>query len=275
MRTNAIQAPMHGPVTHDVVHRPGRGRGNLPCWLAMPRERDSAAEPLVAVHGILRRADDQATLLGERAAASGRVVVAPLFDERRWPRYQQVVRGKRADLALLALMADLRLAGTVATRRFELVGYSGGAQFAHRFAMLYPHLVSRLTVVSAGWYTFPDAAPFPYGLAPRPGRTGDWGPQLAAGLEQFLRIPITVCVGAEDTERDDNLRGGDAIEAQQGGNRVTRATRWVAALEAAARAHGISPSIELVALPDCGHDFRQCVRRGGLDRIALGEHRAG
>ncbi len=252
-----------------LQHRPARGQKALGCWLALPKEMAADAVPLVAVHGIRRGARDQARFYGERAAALGRPVIAPLFDTKRWSRYQQVVRRQRADLALLALLRDLQLAGICQSRKFDMAGYSGGAQFVHRFAMLYPHLVSRLTVASAGWYTFPDTAAFPCGLAERPGRPDDWGPRMAAGLDKFLQIPIQVCVGAEDNLQDSNTRSGPEIDAQQGKDRLSRAANWTVALRATARQRRLSPDIQLKVLPDCGHDFRACITRGGLDRLAM------
>ena len=252
-----------------VIKRPGSGRKGLTCWLALPDEISPEASPLVAVHGIRRGARQQAALYAARAAATGRPVIAPLFDKRKWPRYQQVVHRERADLALLGLMNELRLAGIWQTRSFELTGYSGGAQFAHRFALLYPHLVSRLTVASAGWYTFPDEAAFPYGLSARSDGSDDWGPRMEAGLDRFLCLPIQVSVGSEDCLQDPNTRSGPEIDRQQGLDRVTRAARWAEALRQAAVARGIAPRIDLSVLPGCGHDFRTCIEKGGLDRLTL------
>lgn len=259
----------HASAIFTLQHRAAKGPGALDCWLALPTEIAEDASPLVAVHGIRRGAQSQAELLGARAASQGRPVIAPLFDERAWPRYQRVVHGGRADLALLALMRELRLAGIWQTPTFELSGFSGGAQFAHRFAMLYPQFVSRLTAVAAGWYTFPDTAPYPRGLAVRPGRSDDWGPRFAAGLDRFLRIPIQVCVGERDCVPDSKTRGGASIDAHQGKDRVTRASRWAEALNAAAVARGITAQIAFQRLPGCGHDFGDCVRDGGLDHVVL------
>lgn len=258
-----------------LLRRPAKGKDALSCWMAIPSNMSPEAIPLVAVHGIQRGAKQQAQLLAPQAALLGRPVVAPLFNTKNWPRYQQVVRGKRADLALLQLMNELRLAGIWQTQKFELSGYSGGAQFAHRFAMLYPQLVARLTVSSAGWYTFPDEAAFPYGMASRPGRKNDWGPRFASGLEQFLEIPIKVCVGSKDCVADPNTRNGTEIDQQQGEHRVMRAKRWAAALRQVASAKGISAQVGLSIMPDCGHDFGQCVRLGGLDRLILDDDGAG
>ena len=60
--------------------------------------------------------------------------------------------GQGSDLGAACLLcADLQPGGHLAdANQFELAGYSGGAQFAHRFAMLYPQMVSRLTVSFGG-----------------------------------------------------------------------------------------------------------------------------
>lgn len=251
-----------------VVMRPGTGRRGLPCWLALPRWIAPGAAPLVAVHGIHRQPETQARAFAARAAAQGKIVIAPLFDAAEWPRYQQVVLGGRADLALLDLMQELRLAGIVRARRMSLSGYSGGAQFAHRFAMLYPHLVETLTVTAAGWYTFPEAVPYPYGLGVSKGHPR-WGPRIAVGLDAFLSLPINVCVGTADNMPDENTRRRPRLDQRQGPDRVTRATRWVEALTVAAATRGIAPRARLRLLTGCGHDFGQCIARGGLARIAL------
>lgn len=253
----------------EITFRPAFQPGSLACWLALPVRIVDDRPPLVAVHGIRRNARQQAELLAQRANAMGRPVIAPLFDRHEWPRYQQTVRRGRADLALIALMDTLTKQGIWRTSQFELSGFSGGAQFAHRFAMLHPKMVSRLVVVSAGWYTFPDAAPFPYGLSPRCDRPDPWSAVSERTITRFLSIPTLVCVGADDNLRDRNLRSGDRIDAQQGEHRLIRGIRWTRALQRAAAMRDLPQRASFVALSACGHDFRQCVLRGGLDRIVI------
>ncbi|MEM1046320.1 MAG: hypothetical protein AAGL24_09220 [Pseudomonadota bacterium] len=266
-----VAAPAAVSAAQDVkiLRRAGTGRRSLACWLALPARITPLAPPIVSVHGISREAEDQARLLATRAAAVDLPVIAPVFDEATWPRYQQVVRGQRADLALLDLMNDMRLAGFWQTRTFDLAGFSGGAQFVHRFAMLYPHLVSRLTVTSAGWYTFPDEAVFPYGLRPHADSTNDWGSRMRSNLDLFLRLPIQVCVGALDNIPDPNTRSGPEIDRQQGPDRATRAARWAEAVRRAAEMRALEAKVTSIVLPACGHDFRACVERGGLDAVIV------
>lgn len=266
---NAAPAAQLSARTFVLTHRSAKGDDDLSCWLALPDTISETLPPLVAVHGIRREAEAQAEFFGDRATALGRPVIAPLFEKKNWPRYQQAVRRGRADLALLRLLAELQDAGIWRTRKFDLFGFSGGAQFAHRFAMLHPGVVSRLITSSAGWYTFPDNAAFPYGLSPRPGRSDSWAPRLTAKLDQFLALPMHVCVGAHDNTPDRNTRSGPEINAQQGPHRRARAMRWAEAVRSAAHARNISPSVEFVALPSCGHNFRNCITRGGLGAIVV------
>jgi pimeloyl-ACP methyl ester carboxylesterase len=248
----------------DPIYRPGTGDAGLPCWLTSPSSSTFDLAPIVAVHGIGRAARDQLAAYAAPAAAARQAVIAPKFGCHAWPAYQRVVHKGRADLALLDLMDELRAAGVWRGPRFMLAGYSGGAQFAHRFAMLYPQLVDRLILVSAGWYTFPDAAPFPYGLSDN-GKSPRWGSRIKARLAEFLSLPITVAVGARDSVGDKRTRRGPMIDRQQGTNRLERAQRWTEAVQHAARAHGLAePAIDFVALPESGHDFTECVSRGGL-----------
>ena len=253
----------------DIRFRPADKANGLACWLAIPDRMVTDQPPLVAVHGIRRNARQQAELFAQRANALGRPVIAPLFDRQSWPRYQQTIRRGRADLALISLIDGLRDEGVVQADRFELFGFSGGAQFAHRFAMMHPHLVERLTVASAGWYTFPDAQRFPYGLSARSDPPDPWSNVTEERFQRFLTIPTQVCVGADDTVRDDNLRSDDQIDAQQGENRLVRGIRWTQALKEAALERNLAPSASFFALSACSHDFRQCVVNGGLDRIVV------
>jgi pimeloyl-ACP methyl ester carboxylesterase len=245
---------------------PARGAAAPPPLV--PARGAIAPPPLVIVHGITRDAEGIARRLAPRALAQGRTLVAPLFAAPDFQGYQRVFGRRRADLALLALLDGLVAEGRLPRGPVDLAGFSGGAQFAHRFAWLYPHRVGRLTLASPGWWTFPDAAPFPYGLGRSPEHRRDVGRWLRACLPEFLDRPITVAVGAADNRPDDHTRGGAAIDAQQGRDRLTRARRWTAAMRAAAERHGIEPRIAFRALPGAGHDFGACAD-AGLDALLL------
>ncbi len=264
--------PAPGTPGFRVQFRPPTSHSALGCWLALPERIDRAAAPLVAVHGIRRAADEQALLFGRQASLLGRMVVAPCFDAWRWPRYQRIGSRSRADLALLSLLDELASEGLSGSERFDLFGFSAGAQFAHRFAMLHPDRLRRLTVASAGWYTFPDELPWPLGLArPGPGATA-LAARMRERLDRFLRLPIDICVGMRDDRRDPNTRRGPLLDQHQGRHRLARAECWAEALSRACRQRGLVSRVRLTLLRRVGHDFSRCITRAGLDRLVVGPH---
>lgn len=264
LKQTATRARPIGSAGFTLRQRTGKGPRPLDCWIALPDQPRPGARPLVAVHGIARGAEAQARAFAARAAALGRPVVAPLFDEQRWQGYQRTVAPRRADLALLGLMQDLAVEGLIEHRTFDLFGFSGGAQFAHRFAMLYPNRLRRLSVCAAGWWTMPEPAPFPYGFG------GAWGGKLEAGISRFLSLEIAVSVGALDNRPDPAMRSTAALDLRQGTDRLSRARAWTEALVTQAARRGVDgPRPSLTVLPGCGHDFDQCVDSGELIALTL------
>jgi pimeloyl-ACP methyl ester carboxylesterase len=222
---------------------------------------DAAPAPLlIVVHGISRCPRTQIERFGPIARRHGFAVAAPYFAEGDWDDFQRLGRrgrGARADLALLRLISRLQADG-IATREVFLFGYSGGGQFAHRFAMAHPDDVRATVVAAPGWYTFPDPAlAYPRGL-----RVGDELPGVSMSPADLLRVPMRVVVGALDIERDQSLRSSARIIGQQGKHRLERATRWVDAMNRAATRRRLPAPVDLRILHDTGHSFEASMDAG-------------
>jgi pimeloyl-ACP methyl ester carboxylesterase len=147
--------------------------------------------------------------------------------------------------------------------RFALFGYSGGAQFAHRYCLAYPDYITCLATCAAGYYTWPTMQmPFPYGLDCQglPGKQ-----QLR--LDDFLAIPTLTTVGLRDTARDRSLRKNPELDVLQGRTRIERARRWVDALVTAAVARGLQPQHHFATIDHVGHDFRKAIFRGLAETV--------
>lgn len=234
--------------------------------LRVPARPAPDASIVLAVHGISRNAQEHFDAFAPLTEAAGWYLVAPLFDADEFPDYQRLGRpgrGGRADLALLALMSHLAERGDVGDRDIHLFGHSGGAQFAHRFVMAHPDLVARYALSAPGWYTFPDPSlDFPHGLAHIPAEFGPMRPQA------FLRVPGCVFVGDRDCRRGPSVRRTPQVDDHQGLNRLERAQRWTAAMNAQAKALGLADPIRLQTLSDAGHSFTGLVRRAGLHQHA-------
>jgi pimeloyl-ACP methyl ester carboxylesterase len=220
----------------------------------------------VAVHGISRNAPAQANLFATYAEAAGAVLVAPTFAADRFPDYQRLGRarrGARADEVLHSIVEEAAWLTGAASAQIYLFGYSGGAQFAHRYTMAYPDRVARAVAASAGWYTFPTPKRrFPYGLRP----TTDL-PGVRLDPERFLRVPIAVLVG-EDDGTDENLRHTARLDAEQGATRVERARNWVAAMHEAAATYHVPAQVTFEQVAGNDHSFELFMTRGRLgDRV--------
>lgn len=243
----------------------GYGAPPLPARILPARLPAAAGScgPLVALHGISR--GSRAVWSAFAPLAGERSLIVPHFSRRYWPRFQQIGR-QRPDLALLALLDRAEAEHGIQTDRITLFGYSGGAQLAHRFAMLYPHRIAELHLAAPGWYCLPDVStPWPEGLGPRASGV----PSRVALLKQrqlaaFLALPLRLYVGGEDTTRDPALRQSATLDARQGQTRLERAHRYRDAFHAAATRHGITPDVTLTVLPGCRHDFTECALTGGL-----------
>lgn len=249
-----------------IYFRAGHPGAVPSAWVICP----ASAKPgpaVVAIHGLNREAARMADLLRSRADATGRTIVLPLFEHQSWPRYQRAACNQRSDWALLALLKILRDEGWITDETPDMSGYSGGAQFAHRFTWLYPTEVARLCLVAPGWWTFPDASGvYPYGIAATGARDTVSAFRMKANLTRFLDREIDVRVGALDVEQDKNLRQGEELTAQQGSNRIERARAWTVAACSAAQSCGVVPRIRFSVMENCSHSFADSVANGSLER---------
>ena len=222
---------------------------------------------LVLVHGITRQADYIMRAFVGAAERYNYSLLAPIFTYRTYPDYQRLGRsrlGERADLAFMGMIDDAgeRLGMAPA---FDLFGFSGGAQFAHRLAYAYPGVARSIVLAAAGWYTPLDSRKrFPYGL-----RRTRRLPGLRFKAGGILSTPTLTMVGDRDTQRDDMLRQREVIDRVQGGHRLARARWFHQTLSRTAVKRGFVDRHEFLTLPDTGHDFATAVQAGGLVEATL------
>lgn len=248
---------------HLLVSRSDPGRQY---FIYVPGSGGREAPVFVAVHGISRNVQEHARFFSAHCEEYGVVLVAPFFQKGQADDYQRLGRegrGPRADVALDAMLEEARLLTGASISRIHLFGFSGGAQFAHRYTMAHPHRVARAVVAAAGWYTFPDPRKrFPYGI-----RRCRELPDLRFDPEDFLQVPITVIVGDRDIA-DVDLRTTARVNRQQGTTRLERAHNWVEAMRAAAREYRVEPLVSFETLPGGDHMFANLMQNTRLgDRV--------
>ena len=109
----------------------------------------NAPVPLVWVHGTGANGDAMRSYLARNGGAVPGAF--SLFPDFEIPYHFLL---PNADARLIALLERHRQSGDC-EGKIVLVGHSGGAQFAHRFALKHPHLVSGAVCLAAGCWTNP------------------------------------------------------------------------------------------------------------------------
>jgi predicted esterase len=250
----AQAAPADAPASPTASFDPSAAFVHVP---ASVRESSRPVQVVFAFHGMGGEGAGFAQAIVGEADRAGWVVVAPTFSYGNWRDPAAVANDDIALTRALVEMLDRlpeRLGRPVEPRAIVL-GFSRGAQLAHRFAETYPDRTRAAIVCSAGTYTVPAASdargtplPFPFGTADLVARSGH--PVEAGAL---AAVQFWVAVGARDNNPADVPRQWDALV---GTNRVERAGTFVRLLKSA----GVTAS--LTVFPNTGHELSAEMVRG-------------
>lgn len=212
-------------------------------------------QTLVVIHGSDFQHEVMCRYFAALAEETGCVVLAPLFAPAGGganpganpdPNGFKFLRSSHADydrvLLDLVEMAGERIG--CARERFFLFGFSGGAQFAHRFLYVHPTRLHAVSIAAPGMVTLIDPA--------RPAWAGTQGLGALCGndldLPQVQRVAVQLLVGSEDARPHVGGAGRELYD-HAGGNRVER----LRTLRTNYQAYGIRVSHREV--PGAAHDF--------------------
>ncbi|WP_436698765.1 alpha/beta hydrolase [Nocardioides sp. BYT-33-1] len=217
--------------------------------LFVPEDLRDDEAPLrlwVFVHGTGRRTELYLDAFAERARAERAIVMTPLFPigidgPNDIHNYKGIeAAGVRYDEVLLAMVAEVAERWSVDVSRFFLHGFSGGGQFAHRFAMLHPDRLTAVSVGAPGQVTLPTAALWWRGIGDLEERFG-----IAFDAAAFAAVPMQVVVGSlDDDSADLRAMGADRDVA----GRLTQARGLTEALRA------LGATVRLDVVQGAGHD---------------------
>lgn len=221
----------------------------------------SRPDLLLVLHGTGRNADgyrDSARRLADRQCL---VVVAPLFDEERFPSddYQ---RGGILDsrdrllpasewstrfVSRMVVWAKKQLGGTPKT---YLYGHSAGGQFLSRVAAYDPVAgVARYVLANPSTYVLPSLSEaVTYGfdaLATDPAER--------EALRRYLALPLTIYLGELDNDPNDPDLARGSAAMRQGANRRERGERTFALGRQVARENGWTFNWRLTIAPGVAH----------------------
>ena len=225
-----------------VQNLTSRRRSDQAYFLYVPQRYDEGAafRLLVTVHGHDREASLRIEHFVAFAERHQYVLLGPHFPAS--VRFQMLgIGGERADLRLLDLVDEVSQDLSLDAEQFDLVGYSGGAQFTHRFLYVWPRRLRTVVVGAPGTVTMPSLRDrWPSGvrnLAKVSGQRFD--------LAEVRRPRIMLLVGADDLLLEGFNQSAWAM--QTGATRLGRARTLHAAWLVAGIDH------EYVEVPGSGH----------------------
>lgn len=224
--------------------------------LYVPEQGFAAERSLLCViHGSYRNFTVHRDQFRDFAEAHNCVILAPLFPgnvlgDGNLDGFKYMIEGDiRYDRILESMVAEVSARYGIDGARFGLVGFSGGAHFAHRFLLLRPERLWGVSVGAPGSVTLLD-----------PER--DWWPGvrdieqrfgLALDLSRFAEVPIQLVVGDADLDENEILHRPGGRYWAEGANEAgaTRPDR-LRALERSLCTAGVPVTFDL--LPGVGHE---------------------
>ena len=282
------QVPLEQPLRGDLARSTQVAGARLAYCARLPIEEwtDAVRHVIVAVHGLDRNACGmrQGVVDGLGGEPDDTVVLAPHFATAvdalpgghawaamTWPE------GAEADTGVSSYAALDDLVAQFGDRQVTLVGFSGGGQFANRYAAVSPTELDAYVVINPSSYVwFTDDRPGPtegcptwnhwrYGLDHRNRYASRLS--IAQILEQYARRPVRYLIGtADDDPRSSSLDRTCGAMAE-GTDRESRARHYHRHL-----ADVFGPEVlahqPLIVVPGVGHEV---VRMLGTDnaRAAL------
>lgn len=197
---NKSSPPLNGPVA--TFAHPADSR--FVFALFVPERPPDSSPPglLVTVHDSTRNHLICAERFASFAQTHGLVVLAPLFprnvlgdgqvDGYKFLREQDL----RYDLLLHGMIDEAARRTGCESAHFFLQGYSGGAQFVHRYLLLHPDRLRAVSVGAPGMVTLPDeGVDWWAGVRDLENVFG-----LPFNLAQLRNVPIQLVVSDGDTE---------------------------------------------------------------------------
>ncbi|WP_445190522.1 alpha/beta hydrolase [Shinella sp. WSD5-1] len=208
----------------------------------------------VLVHGSLRDADILRDAFIDFAEAHQCLLLAPLFpagidDAEDLHNYKHIAyRGIRYDLIVLDMIEELAGRYRVAKEKVLMHGFSGGAQFAHRFFYLHPGRLRAVSVGAPGTVTLPDQRDWWVGVK---GMEEVFGRPL--DVAAMRDVAVQLVIGDQDIETWDVTVGPQSPFWMEGINDSgeTRVDR-LRSLEAGLRSIGVDLRFDTV--PGVSHD---------------------
>ena len=196
----------------------------------LPKEINENTKVIFIIHGNSRDVERYINLWLEPSKDKNVILVAPHFTRSNYSNFGtlQIARssGKILKNQSNNLKNSLSLFFTyfknkynLQTSTYSIFGFSAGSQFAHRYLLFSDDIqVDRVVLGSAGWFTFLNNEPYPYGMRNMPIERERY--------EWYLSREVLFILGAKDNDPNHESLNNSKGAKQQGSNRFERGQNY-------------------------------------------------
>ena len=196
----------------------------------LPKEINQNTKVIFIIHGNSRDVERYINLWLEPSKDKNVILVAPHFTRSNYSNFGtlQITRSSGKILknqsnnlknSLSSFFTYFKNKYDLQTSTYSIFGFSAGSQFTHRYLLFSDDIqVDRVVLGSAGWYTFLNNEPYPYGMRNMPIERERY--------EWYLSREVLFILGAKDNDPNHESLNNSKGAKQQGSNRFERGQNY-------------------------------------------------
>ena len=232
-------------------------KSDIQLLYVLPKEVNSETKVLFIIHGASRNGEDYLKSWIEPAKDKNVILVAPSFSRKYFPYYGTLgissYSGKPQDESkwltdsIGSFFTYFKSKYNLKNDSYRIYGYSGGSQFVHRYLMYGDDwAIERAAIGSAGWYTFLNNEPFPWGTK---------NMSLALGrIEWLMSTKVLFILSDKDNNKNDSNLNTQKASMKQGEDRFARGKKYFSSLISVGEKFDIPFRWQLKIVQGVGHD---------------------
>ena len=208
-------------VTYAAWNKP-----DVELYYKLPNEINNDTKLVFVIHGASRDVKRYLEAWLEQSKDKNVILVAPFFSKDSFQYYNtlglasssgKTFKNSKTKLtnSISSFFTFFKSKYDLKTETYRIFGFSGGSQFVHRY-MMYgkDERVEMAAIGSAGWYTFLNNEPFPFGTTNMPVDKNR--------LDWFLSREVLFIVGKNDNDPNHSSLNSNYGAKKQGAHRHQR-----------------------------------------------------
>ena len=196
----------------------------------LPKEINENTKVLFIIHGNSRDVEKYLNQWIEPSKDKNVILVAPYFDKISYPNFAtlqmatssgKILKDQSNNLknSLSSFFSYFKSKYNLSSSSYSIFGFSAGSQFTHRYMLFSDDKqIDKAVLGSAGWYTFLNNEPFPYGMRNMPIERDRY--------EWFLSRQVLFVLGVEDDDTNHKTLNLSRGARKQGDHRYERGKNY-------------------------------------------------